>query len=173
MASMLRRATRRAGVRRGHPTPPRGREARRRLRARLPLCPVSVRPAAHVTRSALPRPDLWSVIQAWEVNSNLTWSRRWRPRDATSPRRRRRGRQRVYASRERAVPRLRPFHADAGVTVGLGPGRAGEQFGGSREGREEARSRARASSRRSDGVREAAAEASTEGLRKLRPRGGS
>ena len=38
-----------------------------------------------------------------EMNLNLTWSRRWRLRDAMSPRRRRRGRQRVYASRERAA----------------------------------------------------------------------
>ena len=40
-------------------------------------------------------------------------SRRWRQRDVTPPRRRRRGRQRVYASRERAaaVSRRCPCHA--------------------------------------------------------------
>ena len=43
---------------------------------------------------------------AWKMNLNLTWSRRWRQRDVTPPRRRRRGRQRVHASRETVfVPR--------------------------------------------------------------------
>jgi len=35
-----------------------------------------------------------------KMNLNLTWSRRWRRRDAAPPRRRRCGRQRVHASRE-------------------------------------------------------------------------
>ena len=37
------------------------------------------------------------------MNLNVTWSRRWRQRDAASSRRRRRGCQRVCASRERAM----------------------------------------------------------------------
>ena len=40
-----------------------------------------------------------------KMNLNLTLSRRWRRRGATSPRRRRRVRARVYASRDRVVPR--------------------------------------------------------------------
>ena len=46
------------------------------------------------------------------MNLNLTWSARRRRRDAVSPRRRRRGRMRVYVSPERAaaVSRQCPFH---------------------------------------------------------------
>ena len=42
-----------------------------------------------------------------KMNLNVTWSRRWRQRDAASSRRRRRGCQRVYAAqyREGIVPR--------------------------------------------------------------------
>ena len=38
-----------------------------------------------------------------KMNLNLTWSHRWRRCDAESPRRRRCGRQRVHAPRERAA----------------------------------------------------------------------
>jgi hypothetical protein len=44
-----------------------------------------------------------------EMTLNLTWSRRWRLRETTPPRRRRRGRPRVYGSRDDGVvPRRRP-----------------------------------------------------------------
>ena len=55
---------------------------------------------------------------ALKMNLNLTWSRRWRQRDVTPPRRRRRGRQRVHASREMvSVPRRAlPYVKNAGST---------------------------------------------------------
>ena len=40
---------------------------------------------------------------AWKLHLNLTWWRRWRRRDVTPPRRRRRGCMSVYASRERVA----------------------------------------------------------------------
>ena len=44
------------------------------------------------------------------MNLNLTWSRRWRLHETASPRRRRRGRQRVYASfRDSVVPTQEDF----------------------------------------------------------------
>ena len=45
---------------------------------------------------------------------NLTWSHRWRRRDAAPPRRRRRGRMRVYASREGAAAVSRQCRSRAG-----------------------------------------------------------
>ena len=55
-----------------------------------------------------------------KMNLNLTWSRRWRLHETASPRRRRRGRQRVLASRQRAaaVSRRSPFHTDLHGFVG-------------------------------------------------------
>ena len=56
--------------------------------------------------------DAAKVLTQSRVNLNLTWSRRWRPRETAPPRRRRRGPMRVYASREctETVSRLHMFH---------------------------------------------------------------
>ena len=56
----------------------------------------------HVPRISQ-RPDFPVRGAARNMTLNLAWSRRWRERDVLSSRRRRRGRQRVYASRERAL----------------------------------------------------------------------
>ena len=50
------------------------------------------------------------------MNLNLTWSRRWRLHETASPRRRRRGRQRVYASRERAAAVSRRCRSHTGAS---------------------------------------------------------
>ena len=48
------------------------------------------------------------------MNLNLTWSRRWRLHETAPPRRRRRGRMRVYASREGAAAVSRQCRSRAG-----------------------------------------------------------
>jgi hypothetical protein len=51
------------------------------------------------------------------MNLNLTWSRRWRRGGAASPRRRRRGRPRVYVSRECTEPVSRRCRSRAGEKI--------------------------------------------------------
>ena len=52
-------------------------------------------------RLTCPSFHVWSVTQS-RMNLNLIWWRRWRLHEATSPRRRRCGRERAHAPRERA-----------------------------------------------------------------------
>ena len=55
--------------------------------------------------------DAVGADSAWEMNLNLTRSRRWRQRDVTPPRRHRCGRTRVYASHERAATASRRYRS--------------------------------------------------------------
>ena len=51
------------------------------------------------------------------MSFNVTWSRRWRRRDAAPPRRRRRGRVRAYASRARAAVVSRRCRSHTGIDL--------------------------------------------------------
>ena len=66
-----------------------------------------------------PRKNLDPKVRDSEqkMNLNVTWSRRWRRRDATPPRRRRRGRQRVYASRGGVRDSVVPTQEDFDIRI--------------------------------------------------------